>query len=144
MGNTTSCGECELRNIHDESQTPDEKRNIQDESQTDEKPNPNDESVSTDSKLATGAAVGIGAAAAAPTVLTAAINCLGFTPTGVAAGSLAAAWQGPAVAQGSWFALCQSIGAAGLSTAGTMVASGGTLVVVSGALYLYSRVRRCA
>ena len=44
------------------------------------------------------------------------LSALGFTPSGVAAGSLAAAWQASIgnVAAGSTFAMLQSIGAAGL------------------------------
>ncbi|XP_047991856.1 interferon alpha-inducible protein 27-like protein 2B [Leguminivora glycinivorella] len=39
---------------------------------------------------------------------------LGFGSAGVTAGSFAASWQGPAVAAGSVFAICQSLGATGL------------------------------
>ncbi|XP_045180235.2 interferon alpha-inducible protein 27-like protein 2B [Mercenaria mercenaria] len=59
------------------------------------------------------AAVGVGAAAVvgAPYALAAA----GFGAAGVAAGSLAAWLQGSATAAGSWFALGQSAGAAGIA-----------------------------
>ena len=59
--------------------------------------------------LALGAAAGGAAVVAVPVGL----HALGFTSAGVAVGSVAASWQGPAVAKGSWFALAQSIGAVG-------------------------------
>ena len=45
------------------------------------------------------------------------LGAVGSGSAGVAAGSLAASWQGLAVAAGSWFATCQSVGAAGLAVA---------------------------
>lgn len=39
------------------------------------------------------------------------LPAMGFTTAGVAAGSVAASLQGPAVAAGSWFAAAQSAGA---------------------------------
>lgn len=42
-----------------------------------------------------------------------ALPWFGFASAGVTAGSMAAAWQGPAVATGSWFATFQSLGATG-------------------------------
>ena len=42
-----------------------------------------------------------------------ALPALGFGGAGVAAGSIAAGLQGPAVAAGSCFATCQSLGATG-------------------------------
>ena len=55
------------------------------------------------------------AVAAVPLVL----GAVGFTAAGVAAGSIAASLQGPAVAAGSGFPICQSMGAAGLCAGGT-------------------------
>ncbi|XP_074109225.1 uncharacterized protein LOC141533997 isoform X2 [Cotesia typhae] len=43
-----------------------------------------------------------------------ALPLLGFGKSGIIGGSLAAGWQGPAVAAGSWFATFQSLGATGL------------------------------
>ncbi len=68
--------------------------------------------------VAAGTAVGAASVAAAPALLTAA----GFTAGGIAAGSIAATIQsvfyGGSVASGSFFALCQSAGAAGIGVAG--------------------------
>ncbi|XP_075530376.1 uncharacterized protein LOC142563671 isoform X2 [Dermacentor variabilis] len=80
--------------------------------------------------IVAGVAVGLGAAAvlAAPVALAA----VGFSSTGVVAGSTAAAYQatlGGYIAQGSVFALCQSWGAAGLTaTAQAGVAAGGASI----------------
>ena len=60
-------------------------------------------------------AAGVGAIVLTPLVL----GAVGFTAAGVAAGSIAASIQGPAVASGSLFAICQSVGAAGLGAGGT-------------------------
>ena len=51
------------------------------------------------------------------------LSALGFTPSGVAAGSLAAAWQASIgnVPAGSIFAMLQSIGAAGIKATGATV-----------------------
>ena len=59
------------------------------------------------------------------------VNAIGFSPGGVVAGSPAALWQSSIgnVAPGSWFALLQSIGASGGSTA---AAAGATWSVVAG------------
>ncbi|KAI9145798.1 hypothetical protein BKA69DRAFT_1049618 [Paraphysoderma sedebokerense] len=66
-------------------------------------------------------------AAATPILLPAALGAVGFTSAGVAAGSAAAGIQsavyGGYVASGSAFAVCQSIGAAGVGA--TSVAAGG-------------------
>lgn len=80
-----------------------------------------------------GAGIGVGCsvAAATPTALAVA----GFTEAGVAAGSLAAAIQGPTVASGSLFALCQSIGAAGLGVAGLTTITGGAAVLFVAGYY---------
>jgi len=69
--------------------------------------------------VAAGLVVGGGAVVAAPLVLSAA----GFTAGGVAAGSAAAFVQSMIgnVAAGSWFALCQSAGAAGIATSSSAV-----------------------
>jgi len=69
---------------------------------------------------------GIAGFVAAPFVVTAGVAALGFTATGIAAGSAAATIMssyGGAVGAGSMCAVLQSIGAAGLSAAGTAVAS---------------------
>lgn len=80
--------------------------------------------------IVAGVAVVAGAAAvvAAPIALAA----VGFTSSGVAAGSMAAAYQatlGGVIAKGSVFAVLQSCGAAGIpATAQAMVAAGGATV----------------
>ena len=72
-------------------------------------------------------------------------NAIGFSPAGVVAGSPAAAWQSSIgnVAPGSLFALLQSIGASGNSTAaaGSLFALlpsigviGGSQIVTGGAM----------
>lgn len=86
--------------------------------------------------VAAGLVVGGGAVLAAPLVLSAA----GFTAGGVAAGSAAAFAQSIIgnVAAGSWFALCQSAGAAGISAASSAIigtvggAVGSTAVAAAG------------
>ena len=81
--------------------------------------------------IAVGAAVGIVGTVAAPVVASAALGAAGFTTSGVAAGSAAAAIQstfyGGYVASGSTFALLQSAGAAGISatTSGVIGGSSG-------------------
>ena len=57
----------------------------------------------------------------------------GFTSAGLAAGSLAASIQGPAVAAGSYFALAQSTGALGAGTRALVGAKVGLAAGVSGA-----------
>ena len=52
---------------------------------------------------------------------------VGFTSIGVAAGSIAASIQGPAVAAGSYFAIAQSVAATG-----TAVAAGAKIGVAGG------------
>ena len=83
--------------------------------------------------LAMGAA-GIAAGAFTVVALPAALSFIGFTATGVAGSSLAAAWQatmGGVVSGGGVFALLQSISAAGLGLSGTAVVSGSTGVAVA-------------
>jgi hypothetical protein len=53
-----------------------------------------------------------GSAVAAPVVVTT-VQAIGFSASGVLAGSLAALIQSPVTAAGSLFAICQSIGATG-------------------------------
>ena len=83
---------------------------------------------STATKIGVVAASGIAAVAATPVVLGAA----GFTAAGVAAGSVGAGMMslsGGSVAAGGLVATLQSVGAAGLSTAGTaVVATAGAAV----------------
>ena len=55
------------------------------------------------------------------------LGAIGFTSAGIAAGSLAASWQGPAVAAGSWFAATQGFaatGCLGFANAASVVAAG--------------------
>ena len=68
------------------------------------------------------AAVGVGVAAACIVATPLVLGAVGFTSTGVAAGSTAAAWHSAIgiVAKGSIFSLCQSVGAAGLATTTTV------------------------
>lgn len=70
--------------------------------------------------VAGGAAVGF---VGVPLLVAGGLYVVGFTSTGVVASSLAAGWQGSAVAAGGWFATSQSVAAAGLAT-GTKVALG--------------------
>ena len=68
-------------------------------------------------------AVGVGGGIlVAPYVAPAVLSSVGFTSSGVAAGSFAAATQSGigSVAAGSTFAVLQSAGAAGIGTAGTL------------------------
>lgn len=59
---------------------------------------------------------------------------LGFTASGVAAGSWAAAFQGPVTMAGSTFALLQSLGATGM---GTLLFGGvGSVTTAGSALFL--------
>ena len=65
-----------------------------------------------------------------------ALSAIGFTSAGVAAGSFAAAWQGPLTAAGSTFAVLQSLGATGLGsvlfgTVGTLTTGGTALFVLT-------------
>ncbi|KAH0554917.1 interferon alpha-inducible protein 6-like [Cotesia glomerata] len=64
---------------------------------------------------------------------------LGFGSTGVAAGSFAASWQGPAVAAGSVFAICQSLGATGLGI--LLFGATGSVIGGVGALGLIHKYR---
>ncbi|XP_048771004.2 interferon alpha-inducible protein 27-like protein 2B [Ostrea edulis] len=75
------------------------------------------------------AVAGVSAFVGAPVVL----GAIGFTKVGVAAGSIAAAVQGPTTAAGSLFALCQSAGAAGMAV-GTKVAVSSAVGTVGGAI----------
>ena len=60
------------------------------------------------------------------------VGFLGFTKAGVAAGSIAASVQGPAVAAGSTFATLQSVGATGaiLALAPTAAVLGGSAALL--------------
>jgi hypothetical protein len=81
--------------------------------------------------LVVGLALGAVAVTAAPLALSAA----GFGAAGVAGGTFAAYMQGAAVTAGSWFAILQSVGMAGLGTAGTAAIVGGATVAnVAGGL----------
>ncbi|XP_052765513.1 interferon alpha-inducible protein 27-like protein 2A [Mya arenaria] len=82
-------------------------------------------------RVAFGVAAGVATLAGAPVAL----GALGFGSAGVVAGSIAAGIQGPAVVSGSYFALAQSAGAAGLAV-GTQAALfvGGAIAGVLGSL----------
>lgn len=84
-------------------------------------------------KIAAGLAAGAFVAGTGGLALFAA----GYAGAGVAAGSLAASLQGPAVAAGSWFATCQSLGATG--ALGAVAAKTG---VASASTYLGGKVWR--
>ena len=75
-----------------------------------------------------GAITGIGLTAAGQSL----VGFLGFTKAGVAAGSIAASVQGPAVAAGSTFATLQSVGATGaiLALAPTAAVLGGSAALL--------------
>ena len=60
------------------------------------------------------------------------IPALGFTSAGVAAGSIAAAIQGPAVVAGSAFAIAQSAGALGAGACALVGAKVGAVVAATG------------
>ncbi|XP_052270853.1 interferon alpha-inducible protein 27-like protein 2B isoform X2 [Dreissena polymorpha] len=92
----------------------------------------------TMAKAGVAVAAGAGAVAAAPVVLSA----VGFTSAGVAAGSIAAGLQGPAVASGSLFALLQSAGAAGLTT-GTQAGVFSWVTAVTGAVSTFFGGEAC-
>ncbi|XP_061189923.1 interferon alpha-inducible protein 27-like protein 2A [Saccostrea echinata] len=82
--------------------------------------------------VAIAAASGVTAGVAligAPVVL----GVIGFTKVGVAAGSIAAAVQGPTTAAGSLFALCQSAGVLGTAV-GTKAIIGGAAGTLGGAV----------
>lgn len=81
---------------------------------------------------------GILGLALTPILVPAALGVIGFGSAGVAAGSIAAAIQGPAVASGSLFAICQSIGATGAIPA-AWVALGGAAGAAAGANRSYCR-----
>ena len=61
------------------------------------------------------------------------IPAIGFTSAGVAAGSIAAAIQGPTVAAGSAFAVAQSAGALGAGACALVGAKVGAVVGATGA-----------
>jgi len=86
--------------------------------------------------VAAGLVVGGGAVMAAPLVLTA----VGFGSAGVVGGSIAAAWQATIgnVAAGSFFAACQSAGAAGISATTSAAIGSAGAAVGSGLSYLGS------
>ena len=89
--------------------------------------------------MATIAAGTVGAAVggvAAPVVVTSAVSAIGFTSTGIAAGSTAASMMsaaaianGGGVAAGSTVAVLQSVGAVGLGALAWPVALGGALAL---------------
>ncbi|KAI8600255.1 hypothetical protein EDD21DRAFT_377662 [Dissophora ornata] len=88
-------------------------------------------------------AMAVLAAAAAPFVFVGLVRVIGFGPTGIVAGSLAASFMasyGGTVVVGSICAILQSIGAAGLGAIGTVVVSivgalAGVAAVVVAALF---------
>jgi len=73
--------------------------------------------------------VGVTGTVAAPFILAG----IGFGAAGVAAGSIAAAIQGPATLAGGWFALCQSAGAIGMAVT-TQAGIGAASGTVAGAI----------
>jgi len=97
------------------------------------------ESCNSSGNMATIAAGTVGAAVggvAAPVVVTSAVSAIGFTSTGIAAGSTAASMMsaaaianGGGVAAGSTVAVLQSVGAVGLGALAWPVALGGAVVV---------------
>ena len=74
-------------------------------------------------------AFGVASIVAAPFILTG----VGFGTAGVAAGSIAAAIQGPATIAGGLFALCQSAGVVGMA-ATTQAGIGAAGAAVAGAI----------
>lgn len=83
--------------------------------------------------------IGGATATAAPFIIVPVLGVVGFTPAGVAAGSVAASVQTAATTSGSVFALCQSAGAtgavAGPTLLGVVLGSGATAGGLIAALY---------
>jgi hypothetical protein len=61
------------------------------------------------------AIIGVAIGAVAVVAVSPVLGMLGFTAAGIAAGSAAAGMQTATITAGSWFAVAQSVGAAGLS-----------------------------
>ncbi|GJJ74200.1 hypothetical protein EMPS_06558 [Entomortierella parvispora] len=79
-----------------------------------------------DKKTAKYIAAGVAGAVAAPILVTGVVSMAGFSSPGIVSGSLGSGYMasyGGAVAAGSSCAILQSIGAAGLGTAGTLMVS---------------------
>jgi hypothetical protein len=95
---------------------------------------------STLTKVGAGVVVGVATVALAPVAL----GAVGFGSAGVAAGSIAAGVQGAVVTSGSWFAICQAVGATGslftvapgLAVTTGAVAGGATYGAIEGAEHL--------
>ena len=81
--------------------------------------------------------VGVTGTVAAPFILAG----IGFGAAGVAAGSIAAAIQGPATLAGGWFALCQSAGVIRMAVttqAGIGAASGTVAGAIAAAIVVWT------
>lgn len=76
--------------------------------------------------------VSVPAGLTAPLLIIPTLSAAGFTPAGVAAGSIAASLQTPATVSGSIFALCQSAGATGVVAVPTYLATGLTTGLTTG------------
>jgi hypothetical protein len=97
------------------------------------------------SSIVAGGVGGAVGAAVTPAVATAAVNALGFTSAGVAAGSWAAGAQGAATVSGSAFAAAQSIGATGtlayLGSGALLVVGGGAVVGMALGIIAYRALK---
>lgn len=85
-----------------------------------------------------GATIGAGLTAAAQGLL----SIIGFTSSGIAAGSFAAGVQGAAVASGSLFSILQSVGAGATLLSTTVMAPMAAVGAAVGTLFLFLRKRK--
>ncbi|KAK7462170.1 hypothetical protein VKT23_007773 [Stygiomarasmius scandens] len=90
-----------------------------------------------------GGLVGIGGAAILPSVGIAAVNAVGFTPSGVAAGSLAAEFQSIVYggATRGLFSTLQSFGATAVMAPPTSLGLGAAAIIAGGTVFAVDRMR---